>query len=114
MNEQREQLQSLAAGVRSRVSGKLGDIWWVFMLRGVFAGLLGIGFPGHEEKAADTERLFDFVDVDEVGKEQPGLHVDRPVVNYRRAQHAGIGFDSGRPHDHSRQRAKQHRDHAQC
>jgi hypothetical protein len=42
MNEQREQLRSITAGVRSRVSGKLGDIWWAFMLRGVFAGLLGI------------------------------------------------------------------------
>jgi len=28
--------------VQSRVSGKLGDIWWTFMLRGVFAGVLGI------------------------------------------------------------------------
>ena len=42
MNEQKEQLRSIAAGVQSRVSGKLGDIWWAFMLRGVFAGLVGI------------------------------------------------------------------------
>ncbi len=42
MNERKEPLQSLAAGVQSRVSGKLGDIWWAFMLRGAFAALLGI------------------------------------------------------------------------
>lgn len=42
MNERKEPLQSLAAGVQSRVSSKLGDIWWAFMLRGVFAGTLGI------------------------------------------------------------------------
>jgi uncharacterized membrane protein HdeD (DUF308 family) len=28
--------------MQSRVSGKLGDIWWAFMLRGMFAGVLGI------------------------------------------------------------------------
>ena len=42
MNEQKEHLESLAAGIRSRASSKLGDIWWAFMLRGVFAGVLGI------------------------------------------------------------------------
>ena len=42
MNERDEPLRSLGAGVRSRVSAKLGDIWWAFMLRGVFAGVLGI------------------------------------------------------------------------
>src|ERR1700747_3012244 len=42
MNEREEPLRSLGAGVRSRVSAKLGDIWWAFMLRGVFAGVLGI------------------------------------------------------------------------
>ena len=42
MNEQNEPLGSLATGIQSRVSGKLGDIWWAFMLRGVFAGVLGI------------------------------------------------------------------------
>ena len=41
MNERKEPLWSLG-GVQSRVSGKLGDIWWAFMLRGVFAGVLGI------------------------------------------------------------------------
>jgi len=43
MNEQREQLRSIAVGARSRVSDRLADIWWAFMLRGVFAGLLGMG-----------------------------------------------------------------------
>src|SRR6202140_1154771 len=42
MNERNEALGALAAGIQSRVSGKLGDIWWAFMLRGVFAGVLGI------------------------------------------------------------------------
>jgi hypothetical protein len=28
--------------MQSRVSGKLGDIWWAFLLRGVFAEVLGI------------------------------------------------------------------------
>ena len=42
MNERMEPLGSLAAGIQRRVSGKLGDIWWAFMLRGVFAGVLGI------------------------------------------------------------------------
>ncbi len=42
MNERKELLQSLAAGVQSRVSGRLGDIWWAFMLRGAFAAVLGI------------------------------------------------------------------------
>ena len=42
MNERNEALGSLAAEIQSRVSGKLGDIWWAFMLRGVFAGVLGI------------------------------------------------------------------------
>jgi uncharacterized membrane protein HdeD (DUF308 family) len=42
MNEREEPLRSLGAGVWSRVSAKLGDIWWAFMLRGVFAGVLGI------------------------------------------------------------------------
>jgi len=43
MNERQERLRSLAAGIQSRVSGKLSDLWWAFMLRGVFAGGLGIG-----------------------------------------------------------------------
>jgi uncharacterized membrane protein HdeD (DUF308 family) len=42
MNERNELLGSLPAGMQSRVSAKLGDIWWAFMLRGVFAGVLGI------------------------------------------------------------------------
>jgi uncharacterized membrane protein HdeD (DUF308 family) len=42
MNEQEERLRFLAAGVQNRVSSKLGDIWWAFMLRGAFAGILGI------------------------------------------------------------------------
>jgi uncharacterized membrane protein HdeD (DUF308 family) len=42
MNERMEPLGSLAAGMQSRVSDKLGDIWWAFMLRGLFAGVLGI------------------------------------------------------------------------
>src|SRR5260370_19086752 len=42
MNERKEPLGSPAAGIQSRVSAKLGDIWWAFMLRGVFAGVLRI------------------------------------------------------------------------
>jgi uncharacterized membrane protein HdeD (DUF308 family) len=42
MNERMEPLGSFVAGMQSRVSAKLGDIWWAFMLRGVFAGVLGI------------------------------------------------------------------------
>jgi len=42
MNERNEPPGSLAAGMQSCVSAKLGDIWWAFMLRGVFAGVLGI------------------------------------------------------------------------
>ena len=42
MNERMEPLGSFAAGMQSRVSAKLGDIWWAFMLRGVFAGMLSI------------------------------------------------------------------------
>jgi uncharacterized membrane protein HdeD (DUF308 family) len=42
MNERNEPFGSLAAGMQGRVSAKLGDIWWAFMLRGVFAGVLGI------------------------------------------------------------------------
>jgi hypothetical protein len=42
MNEQEEHLRFLAAGVQTRVSSKLSDIWWAFMWRGVFAGTLGI------------------------------------------------------------------------
>jgi uncharacterized membrane protein HdeD (DUF308 family) len=41
MNGRKEPLRPLSAGVQSRLSGKLGDIWWAFMLRGLFAGVLG-------------------------------------------------------------------------
>jgi uncharacterized membrane protein HdeD (DUF308 family) len=42
MDEREERVRAAAAQVRSAVSGKLGDVWWAFLLRGVFAGLLGI------------------------------------------------------------------------
>lgn len=42
MFEDRDRRQALAAGVRSRVSGRLGDMWWAFMLRGVLAAMLGL------------------------------------------------------------------------
>jgi uncharacterized membrane protein HdeD (DUF308 family) len=42
MNKREERFRPLAAEVRNRVSVKLGDIWWAFMLRGAFAGILGI------------------------------------------------------------------------
>src|ERR1700732_2066970 len=42
MNKREERLRFRAAGAQNRVSSKLGDIWWAFMLRGVFAGVLGI------------------------------------------------------------------------
>jgi uncharacterized membrane protein HdeD (DUF308 family) len=38
MNENRDRRQPLAAGL----SGRLGDMWWAFMLRGVFAAVLGL------------------------------------------------------------------------
>lgn len=41
-NEIQDRLRSRTAGVQGRISGKLGDLWWAFMLRGVFAGVLGI------------------------------------------------------------------------
>jgi uncharacterized membrane protein HdeD (DUF308 family) len=34
--------REFAAGMQSRLSGKLGDLWWAFMLRGVLAALLGL------------------------------------------------------------------------
>ena len=37
MNKRGERLRFLAAGV----SSELDDIWWAFMPRGVFAGILG-------------------------------------------------------------------------
>ena len=41
-NERQDSLRSFTAGLQSRASGKLGDVWWAFMLRGVLAGVLGI------------------------------------------------------------------------
>lgn len=37
-----EQLQAAAAELRGRASSKMGDIWWAFMLRGLFALVLGL------------------------------------------------------------------------
>lgn len=37
------QLEAVAAGLRSRASEKLGDLWWWFLLRGALAGALGLG-----------------------------------------------------------------------
>ena len=37
-----EELQAAVAELRGRVSGKMGDIWWVFMLRGLFALALAL------------------------------------------------------------------------
>jgi uncharacterized membrane protein HdeD (DUF308 family) len=42
MNEREERLRTVGLEVRGRVSGKLGDVWWAFMLRGVLAGMLGL------------------------------------------------------------------------
>ena len=42
MNEREERLRAVGVEVRGWVSGKLGDVWWAFMLRGVLAGMLGI------------------------------------------------------------------------
>ena len=41
MNEREERLRAVGLELRGQVSGKLGDVWWKFMLRGVFAGMLG-------------------------------------------------------------------------
>ena len=37
-----EQIQAAAADLRDRVSRKMGDIWWAFLLRGLFAIALGL------------------------------------------------------------------------
>lgn len=42
MNERDERVRAVGLELRGQVSGKLGDVWWAFMLRGVFAGTLGI------------------------------------------------------------------------
>ncbi|HAJ92363.1 MAG TPA: hypothetical protein DCO71_07110 [Gammaproteobacteria bacterium] len=41
MPSDNEQLQTAAVGLKSRVSGKMGNVWWTFMLRGLLA--LGLG-----------------------------------------------------------------------
>jgi uncharacterized membrane protein HdeD (DUF308 family) len=41
MPTENERLQAAAAGLQSRVSGKMGNVWWTFMLRGLLA--LGLG-----------------------------------------------------------------------
>jgi uncharacterized membrane protein HdeD (DUF308 family) len=41
MPSDNERLQAAAAGLKSRVSGKMGNVWWAFMLRGLLA--LGLG-----------------------------------------------------------------------
>ncbi len=42
MNEREERLRAVGVELRGQVSGKLGEVWWKFMLRGVLAGMLGI------------------------------------------------------------------------
>jgi uncharacterized membrane protein HdeD (DUF308 family) len=42
MNQDQNPGRELAAGVQGRLSGKLGDLWWAFMLRGVLAAVLGL------------------------------------------------------------------------
>jgi uncharacterized membrane protein HdeD (DUF308 family) len=42
MVEQQERLQAMAAEARGRLSSVLGHIWWAFMVRGIFAGVLGL------------------------------------------------------------------------
>lgn len=42
MKQDQDRGHALAAGVQSRLSGKLGDLWWAFMLRGVLAAALGL------------------------------------------------------------------------
>ena len=49
MPSNNEQLRAAAAGLQSRVSGKMSDIWWAFLLRGLLALGLGVGalvWPG--------------------------------------------------------------------
>jgi uncharacterized membrane protein HdeD (DUF308 family) len=41
MPSHNEQLRAAAAGLQNRVSGKMGGIWWAFLLRGLLA--LGLG-----------------------------------------------------------------------
>jgi uncharacterized membrane protein HdeD (DUF308 family) len=42
MPSDNERLQAAAAGLQSRFSGKMGNVWWTFMLRGLLALGLGI------------------------------------------------------------------------
>jgi uncharacterized membrane protein HdeD (DUF308 family) len=42
MDDRQERLRAIAAGAQIRVSGKLDDMWWAFLLRGLFAGGLGL------------------------------------------------------------------------
>jgi uncharacterized membrane protein HdeD (DUF308 family) len=42
MNEDQKRGRELTADVQSRLSGKLGDLWWAFMLRGLLAAVLGL------------------------------------------------------------------------
>ncbi len=43
MTINKERLQAAAAGAKDRVSNKLGEIWWAFLVRGLLALALGIG-----------------------------------------------------------------------
>jgi uncharacterized membrane protein HdeD (DUF308 family) len=42
MPEEQEKLRKVVSGARSRVSDKLSDIWWWFLIRGVLALLLAV------------------------------------------------------------------------
>ena len=42
MEPKPDRTEAFAAVLHSRVSAKLGDIWWAFLLRGVFALALGV------------------------------------------------------------------------
>ncbi len=41
MNEREERLRAVGVELRGQLSGKLGDVWWKFMLRGALAAMLG-------------------------------------------------------------------------
>ena len=43
MTIKKERLQAAAAGAKDRVSNKLGEIWWAFLVRGLLALALGVG-----------------------------------------------------------------------
>jgi uncharacterized membrane protein HdeD (DUF308 family) len=42
MDEERNRISMLAQGAAGQVSGRLGHLWWFFLLRGIFAAILGI------------------------------------------------------------------------